>query len=45
MAIIAGASRALKYKEEYPRDSEDKILQRITKEAETLAEKIDVEND
>ena len=41
MALISGASHAIKYKEKNPRATEDEIIQHITKEAKDILEKID----
>jgi len=41
MAIISGASHALKYKEKNPRASEQEILQYLTDESDEILEKID----
>lgn len=41
MAIIAGASHALKFKEKNSEASEETILQHITKEAGKILENID----
>ena len=40
MAVIAGASKALKYKSERPGASESEILQRITDEMEEITDKL-----
>ena len=41
IAVIAGASSALKYKERNPRATEQEILQHITSEANLILSKID----
>ena len=41
MAVIAGASRALKYKEEHPRANDCEILQHITRDVRKIVEEID----
>jgi len=43
MAIISGASHALKYRQENPRSSAEEIIQRITKEADSIIEKLDTD--
>lgn len=44
MAIIAGASHALKYKTKKPGAGDDEILQHISKEAGNILENIDNED-
>jgi len=41
MAIIAGASKALKYKEKNPHASEAQVLEVIHREIDSIANKID----
>jgi len=41
MAVIAGASRALRYKERNPHASESDILKIISREIEAILKKID----
>lgn len=41
MAVIAGASRALKLKAMNPREDDDKILKRVSSQAAEIAENID----
>jgi len=43
MAIIAGASRAVKYKEKKPRANEQEIIQHITSSVEEILKEIDEE--
>jgi len=43
MAVISGASHALKYKERNPRASEQEVLQYVTKHIEEILRKIDEE--
>ena len=45
VAIIVGASHALKYKEKNPRASEHEVIQHITKEMDTILDQIDKELD
>lgn len=45
MAIIAGASHAVRFKEKNPGASEEQVIQHITKEAENILSKIDEEED
>ncbi len=40
MALIAGASEALKYKREHPRDSDEDALQHINRESSDMVSKI-----
>lgn len=42
-AVISGASHALRYKEEHPRDSDELILKRIVRELGDIIDKIDRE--
>ena len=42
-AVISGASHALRYKEEHPRDRDDIILKRIVRELREIIGKIDGE--
>ena len=44
MAIIAGASHAIKFKEKNPEANEETILQHITKEAGKILSNIDEED-
>ena len=41
LAVIAGASQALKYKERNPRATDQEILQHVTKEVKNVINKID----
>jgi hypothetical protein len=41
MAIISGASHALKYKAQNPYSSDDDIIRQINKEIHSIVEKID----
>jgi hypothetical protein len=41
MALIAGASAALKQKEKQPHATENEIMQQVTTEADKLISKID----
>jgi len=41
MAVIAGASRALKYKAEDWKKRDEEIIQKITDEAQSIVENID----
>lgn len=43
IAVIAGASSALKYKERNPRATEQEILQHITSETNLILSRIDDE--
>ena len=43
VAVIAGASHALKYKEQHPRATEQEVLQYISKEAKKIVGEIDDE--
>jgi hypothetical protein len=45
VAIVAGASHALKFKEKNPNATEDQILQHITKESENILKNIDDDED
>lgn len=42
-AAISGASHALRYKEEHPRETDEMILKRIVRELREIIEKIDRE--
>ncbi len=41
MAIIAGAAKAIRYKEENPRASEQEIVQHVADNSKEILEKID----
>ena len=41
MAIISGASHAIRFKEKSPRASEDEVIRHVTKEVDNILEKID----
>ena len=41
MAVIAGASNALRYKEQKPHETDEEIIRRITADAEKIVENID----
>ena len=41
MALIIGASHAVQYKEKNPRATESEVLQHISKEANSIVEKMD----
>lgn len=43
MALISGASHAIKFKELNPEASEQEVLKHITREADDILEKIDNE--
>ena len=43
MALISGASHALKYKRENPYASEDEIIQHVNRESNVIVNKIDSE--
>lgn len=43
MALISGASHAIKYREEKPQSSEQEILQHITDLSDEIIEKLDEE--
>ena len=45
MAVIAGASRALKFARKNPRANEDEVLQHVTEHLEDIVLKIDSENE
>jgi len=44
MAIISGASHALKYKQESPNSTAEEIIRRINRESNSIIEKLDSEN-
>lgn len=41
MAVISGASRAVRFKEENPRASEGEVIQHVTDNVKKILEKID----
>jgi len=41
MAVISGAAKAIRYKEENPRATESEVVQYVTDNAEKIIEKID----
>lgn len=41
MAIIAGASYAIRYKEKHPRATEDEVIQHIAGKVKEILQKID----
>jgi len=41
MAIIAGASNAIRFKEKKPRASEEEVIQHVAKNTDKILEKID----
>ena len=41
MALIAGASAALKYKREHPSASDEDAIQHVTRESSTIANTLD----
>jgi len=41
MAIIAGAAKAIRFKERNPRALEQEVIQHVTDEAKKILEKID----
>jgi len=41
MAIISGASHAIRYKEENPRATEDEVIRFVTREVDEILDKID----
>ncbi|MBI3334246.1 hypothetical protein HYZ97_02060 [Candidatus Pacearchaeota archaeon] len=43
MALISGASHALRFQKEHPRLSEEDIIQRISREANQILSKLDTE--
>ena len=43
MATISGAAHAIQYKEKNPQATEQEIIQHITKNADSILEKIDEE--
>jgi hypothetical protein len=43
MAVIAGASKALKIKVQNPRWSDEKVIQKINRETKSIIESIDGE--
>ena len=43
MAVISGASHALKYKRSNYRASDDEVLQHINREADSIIDKLDSE--
>jgi len=45
IAVISGASHALKHKGENPRATDDEVVQHITQNAEEILKKIDEEED
>jgi len=44
LALVSGASHALKYKRENRNASDDDAIQHITREAEEILKKLDSEN-
>jgi hypothetical protein len=42
-AVVAGASRALRYKERHPAESESDILKKVMADMRTIIEEIDRE--
>ena len=43
MAVIAGASHALTFRKSNPRSSDEEAIQHVTREIESILEKIDKE--
>ena len=43
MALISGAAHAFKYKEKHPKATEQEVIQHLTRDAESILEKIDEE--
>lgn len=43
MAIISGASHAIRFRETNPRATEDEVVRHVTKEVNSILEKIDKE--
>ena len=43
MAIISGASHAIRYKEENPRAMESEVIQHVTNNVDSILDKIDEE--
>ena len=43
MAVIAGAAQAVKYKDKFPKASEEEVIQDITDRASEIIEEIDEE--
>ena len=43
IAVISGASHALKYKRDNPKASDDEILRYVTKETRSILEKVGTE--
>lgn len=41
MAIIAGAAQAIRFKEENPLSTEDKVIQHVTENTQEILNKID----
>ena len=41
MAIIAGAAKAIRYKEENPRATEQEVVQHVTENSKEILKKID----
>jgi hypothetical protein len=41
MAVIAGAAQAIRFREENPNSSEEKVIQHVTEKVEEILEKID----
>ena len=41
VAIISGASHAIRYKEKHPRATEEEVIQHISKKAGEIMDKID----
>ncbi|MEI6731879.1 MAG: hypothetical protein WCK90_04320 [archaeon] len=41
MAVISGASHAIKYKEQNPHATADEILRHVTREIQSILDKID----
>ncbi len=45
MAVISGASHALKYKEKNPRAGDSEIIQHITREVDSILQNFEEENE
>jgi len=43
MAVIAGASHAIRYKERHPKAQEHEVIENVTKEVDKILAKIDKE--
>lgn len=44
MAVISGAAHALKYKQEHPRSSDEEAIRHVSREMESILQKIEQED-